>query len=229
MQPLRNELRRAAIALLIMLVAAAGAWAMTPRHKLVDLRGKVDVEKAIPKQFAGWQLDTRSFGGIVNPQQQETLDRLYSQLLARAYINSRGERVMLTIAYGEDQRDGMLLHYPEVCYPAQGFQVDSNTKSELLLPAGRIPVRKLETNLQSQRFEPVTYWTIIGERASVGGIDKKLVEMHYSLQGQIPDGLLFRVSSIDRDSQAAFALQAAFIKDLVAALSPRDRQLLTGL
>ena len=34
----------------------------------------------------------------------------------------RGRQIMLSIAYGEDQRDGMKLHYPEVCYPAQGFQ-----------------------------------------------------------------------------------------------------------
>jgi hypothetical protein len=41
----------------------------------------------------------------------------------------------------------------------------------------------------------------------------------------IPDGLLFRVSSIDRDSSAAFVLQDAFAAQMMegipAALRPR--------
>jgi EpsI family protein len=229
MQAFRVARRNAVLALFIMIVAAVLAWLITPRHRLVDVRGKVNLEKAIPAQFGDWKIDTSAAGAVVNPQQKETLDRIYNQQLLRTYFNSRGERVMLSIAYGEDQRDGMLLHYPEVCYPAQGFQVDSNKTGELILSAGRIPVRRLETQMRNQRFEPVTYWTIIGERASLGGLDKKLAEMHYSLQGQIPDGLLFRVSSINRDSAAGFALQIAFLQDLVPALSPRDRQLLTGL
>jgi EpsI family protein len=225
----RSLTRNAVFALIVMLMAAALAYFMTPRHKLIDQRGKINLEKAIPANFGEWQVDPNMGGAVVNPQQQETLDLIYSQLYSHTFVNRKGERVMLSIAYGEDQRDGMLLHYPEVCYPAQGFQIDSNKVGELLLPAGRIPVRKLETQMRSQRFEPVTYWTVIGEQTTLGGVDKKLAELRYSLKGQIPDGLLFRVSSISRDSEAAFSLQAGFVKDLIAALSPRDRKLLSGL
>ena len=45
---------------------------------------------------------------------------------------------------------------------------------------------------------------------------------------QRDDGVLIRVSSINTDSAAAFALQDRFITDLVAALAPPFRHRLTG-
>jgi EpsI family protein len=136
---------------------------------------------------------------------------------------------MLSIAYGEDQRDSVQLHYPEVCYPAQGFQVLSNRKGELQAQGGKIPVRRLETRLEQQRLEPVTYWTMIGKQAVLGGMDKKLAEMHFGLRGEIPDGLLFRVSSIDANTERAFASQNQFVENLLVAVDPVVRQRISGL
>lgn len=216
-----TDIRRALGALILMLVAALGAWALTPTHKLADQLGPLDLEAAIPTEFGDWQMLPASSGGIVNPQQTAVIEQIYTQTLSRTYLNRRtGEAVMLSIAYGEDQRDGMALHYPEVCYPAQGFQVKSNKKGTLRLDQGEIPVRRLET-FAGQRFEPVTYWTMIGEHATLGGLDKKLTEMQYSLRGQIPDGLLFRVSSINRESSRAFESQGQFVAALLPALTPQ--------
>ena len=39
----------------------------------------------------------------------------------------------------------------------------------------------------------------VGEKAVQGKVQKRLVELSYTLTGRIPDGLLFRVSSIDPD------------------------------
>ncbi|MCP2821205.1 EpsI family protein, partial [Salmonella enterica subsp. enterica serovar Typhimurium] len=80
-----------------------------------------------------------------------------------------------------------------------GFQVTSNRKGTLDTGLGLIPVRRLETHLSQNRFEPITYWTTIGSQALIGGATKKLAEMRYGLKGEIPDGLLFRISSIDRN------------------------------
>lgn len=218
---MNTDIRRALGALVLMLVAALGAWALTPTHKLADQLGPLDLEAVIPTEFGDWQMLPASSGGIVNPQQTAVIELIYTQTLSRTYLNRRtGEAVMLSIAYGEDQRDGMALHYPEVCYPAQGFQVKSNKKGTLRLDQGEIPVRRLET-FAGQRFEPVTYWTMIGEHATLGGLDKKLTEMQYSLRGQIPDGLLFRVSSINRDSAAAFESQGQFVAAMLPALTPQ--------
>lgn len=223
------SLRHALVALVLMLAAAGFAWAITPTHRIAQER-PINIEAAIPKQFGDWHMDTTPRGGVVNPQQTELLNKLYSQMLSRVYINVRtGEHIMLSVAYGEDQRDGMQMHYPEVCYPAQGFQVLSNRVGQISTPAGAIPVRRLETVLNRERYEPVTYWTMIGETAVLGGMKKKFAEMEYGLRGQIVDGLLFRVSSIDRDSAQAFQGQEAFIGQLIGALAPADLKRLAGL
>jgi EpsI family protein len=94
---------------------------------------------------------------------------------------------------------------------------------------GVIPVKRLETNLAQQRYEPVTYWTTVGDYAVVGGVNKKLVELEYGLHGEIPDGLLFRVSSIDRDTARAYRLHEQFVQALAQQLAPEARQRLMGL
>jgi EpsI family protein len=38
-----------------------------------------------------------------------------------AYVNASGYRIMLSLAYGSDQRGALQAHKPEVRYPAQGF------------------------------------------------------------------------------------------------------------
>jgi hypothetical protein len=60
-------------------------------------------------------------------------------------------------------------------------------------------------------------------------VEKRLVEMRFALTGRIPDGMLFRVSSIDIDAKRAFEAQDAFIRDLLAAVPPEGRQRLSGL
>jgi EpsI family protein len=221
-------LRRALWMLAIMLVVALLALAGRPVHKLADERARPVLDLLVPQRFGDWRL--LRTGGVVipDPGTLETLARIYTQTLSRAYVNSRGTVVMLSIAYGEDQRAAMAVHYPEVCYPAQGFQVRSNRLGSLETPQGPLPVRRLETSLSAQRVEPVTYWVTIGDRVSLGGFERRLIELEYGLQRTIPDGLLFRVSSINRDSAEAFRDQDRFITDLLAALSPEGRRWLAG-
>jgi EpsI family protein len=222
--------RRAVIAAVLMAAAAAGGQAMVPTKRMALLRGPFKLDDIVPSTFSGWQVDKQAVKGIVNPQTEALLNSLYSQLLDRVYVDGQGHRVMLSIAYGADQADDdVQLHYPEVCYPAQGFRVKSNNVDELMLPQGVLHVRRLETQFSDSRFEPVTYWTIIGDQQSLGGWDRKLSEIRHGLKGEIVDGLLFRVSSIDRNSQQAFGVQEAFIKDIVAAMTPQGRRQLAGL
>lgn len=227
--PIDRQNRRAAIATLLMGGAALAAWRLTPTQRMATLHGELNLDAQVPKVFGDWQMDTTAVGGVVNPQQEELLKQLYSQILTRTYVDRRGQRVMLSIAYGNDQRDSLQLHYPEICYPAQGFRLTSNRKVDLHLAGLTIPARRLETVFGNQRYEPVTYWTVIGETAVRGGTDKKLAEMRYGFRGLIPDGLLFRVSSIDRDTTAAFNLQDQFSNTLLAALPQSVRGRLAGV
>lgn len=225
----RKELRRATMALMFMVMSLALSTAITPTHRIARDR-PIQLNSMIPNAFGDWQELPAAQTAIVNPQQAETLSSIYSQLLSRTYVHrATGTRIMLSVAYGEDQRDGMQLHYPEVCYPAQGFELISSRKDVLKTPSGPIPVKRLTTTLARQRYEPVTYWTMLGNRAVLGGTDKKLAELHYGLHRQIPDGLLFRVSSISADTEAAFEMQNRFLVDLLGTMTPEARQRLAGL
>lgn len=226
---MKNPLISAVLLAVLMASAAAVATVMTPTRKIVDTLPKLNLEASIPEKFGDWTLDKRAVGGVVNPQATELLSKLYSQILTRTYYNAQGYRIMLSIAYGEDQRDGNQLHYPEVCYPAQGFQVTSNQKGILETKLGSVPVKRLESNLSRNRFEPITYWTTVGNEALTGGVEKKLIEIRYGLRGQIPDGLLFRVSSIDKDSVQAFSVQQQFIDQLLQAIPSDVRPRIAGL
>ncbi|NDY90916.1 exosortase-associated protein EpsI, B-type [Ideonella livida] len=222
--------RRAITASVAMVGAAAVGQAMVPTQYLAAERGGFRLDRKVPERFGEWGPEPYARGGIVNPQTKALLDQLYGDLLERTYVNGQGQRVMLTIAYGPDQsQPGVQLHYPEVCYPAQGFKVLSNVVGQLPVAGSALPVRRLETNLTERRPEPVTYWLMIGDQATLGGWDKRLKELRYGLRGKIVDGMLVRVSSIDPDSARAFVLHQRFVNDLVTHLDAETRRRLTGL
>lgn len=212
----------------LMGAASLGAIAARPTSRLADQRPPVVLETLVPRDIGPWHEEPQRVTQVVNPQTQALLDRLYSQILTRTYVNAEGYRVMLSIAYGGDQREGMEAHKPEVCYPAQGFSLQGSQAVRLETPYGPIPARRMLATL-GRRSEPVTYWYTVGNRSVGSGIDKKLVEMRYGLSGRIPDGLLFRISSIDRDPARAARMQDDFIRQLLAGVGPAERQRLSGL
>lgn len=67
---------------------------------------------------------------------------------------------------------------------------------------------------QDAPIEPVTYWMTVGDLLALPWLSRKIAQIRYGLQGQIPDGMLVRISSLDHDSERAFALQAGFVEDL---------------
>ena len=222
--------RRTVVTLAGAMAAVASAHALAPTKHLAEALGPLDLQAAVPRQFGRWVMDERTVVSVVNPQQEELLKQLYSQVLERVYVNKDdGYRIMLTIAYGGDQREGLAAHYPEACYAAQGFKIQSSVQDSISINQSLIPVTRLETSLANQRFEPITYWIMVGEVSSRGGVRKKLADLYYTSRGYIPDGLLFRVSSIDPASPNAFERQAEFIKEIVPALRMTSRRRLSGV
>ena len=213
---------------LCMFGAAGMAVALKPTHKIADAGPKVDLEILIPKRFGEWKIDETITPLIANPEQEARIKKIYNQTLTRTYINSHNERVMLSIAYGGDQSDSMAVHKPEVCYPAQGFQIlKSPTISSFSTDEGSIPVKRLVAT-QGARIEPITYWTTVGDTVAVNGLKWKLQQLKYGLTGKIPDGLLFRISSIQADDAKAYQTQDAFTRDLLKAMSPSGRERIIG-
>lgn len=211
--------RKAVLALLGMGAAAALAKVGVPTTKIAD-QWETDLETMFPAQFGDWQVDTSLPVVLPAPDVQAKLDAIYNQVLARTYINRRtGERVMLSVAYGGDQSDGMQAHLPEVCYPAQGFELRGRQNVVLELEGRRIPARRIVTRLGA-RVEPVTYWLTLGEMVAATRTELKMQQMRYGLRGLVPDGMLVRVSSIDRDPERGFSGQRVFLTDLGHALAP---------
>lgn len=218
---------KAGIVLICMLVSVAGAAAWRPTAKLADQRPKVELEALFPKQFGDWRADDNMPALLVSPDTQALLNKLYNQTLSRTYVNRQGQRVMLSVAYGGDQSDATRAHRPEVCYPAQGFQVLNSSVGSLDLGGREIKVRRLLTQ-QSARVEPITYWIVVGDKVTVTGFQQKLAQLSYSTRGVVPDGMLVRVSTIDRDESQAYAVQQRFVQQLAATLPQAQRAQVVG-
>jgi len=221
--------KRIAFTLAVLMgIASAAGFALRPGSKAADKGPALALDTMVPTAFGDWRELNEKGVQVVNPQTQELLDKLYSQILTRTYVNKRGYRIMLSLAYGDDQRGGLQAHRPEVCYPAQGFKLHAQREGSLQTAFGSIDVRRLTTSL-GQRSEPVTYWLTVGNTVVRTPFDKRLAEIRLGLTGQIPDGLLFRISSIDSDEARAFDMQRVFAADLLGAVSPQARQQLSGL
>ena len=221
-------MRTGLLILVLMFAAAASAIAMKPVRIVSDSANRVDYESIIPRSFGTWSMLPADITSVVNPQQQEVLDRIYSQIISRAYRDSQtGRVVMLAVAYGEEQSKQSQVHFPEVCYPAQGFQIAKSSKDELRIQEDAIPITRLVATLDA-RHEPITYWIRLGKRVVRGNLEQKIATVQEGLGGRISDGLLFRVSSIDNDTLKAYQLHDRFAADLLQAMSPDTRRLLIG-
>lgn len=197
---------------------------------MAEQRSVVSLEDMIPKEFGDWKYVELNQLQIVNPQQISTINRVYSDTLSRTYINSKKQIMMLTLAYGKNQNDNTQLHYPEVCYPAQGFSITSIVLDKFYSEYKKFPVKRMVAT-NKVRIEAITYWTTIGDVVALGGFETKKIKLFYATKGLIPDGLLVRVSNIassEQDLPSAFDVQKIFISDLINNASDKTRQRLIG-
>ena len=210
-----------------MILTSALTGALTPTVKIAQAQSQFSLEAMIPQQFADWTVDASIVPLKADPERQSVLEKIYDQTLSRTYVNSRGERVMLSIAYGGDQSRALQLHLPEVCYVAQGFDMVKAGDSTLATRFGQVPVKRLVAR-QNQRNEPITYWITIGDKAIKSGIEQKIQRLAYGLSGKIPDGMLVRVSTIQANEQDAYRVQDRFVAQMLDVLDSKDRTRLLG-
>lgn len=223
----RRVITNAILAAALMLTMVALSVAITPRTRQVDQTGRPNLAETIPEHFGEWRVDPSRVTAVVNPQQEQLINRIYSQVLTRTYVGSEGRRIMLSLAYGEDQSRDSQIHKPEVCYPAQGFLVLERYKDDIAFEGEALPVMRVLTQLGA-RVEPVTYWIRLGDVLVRGAVEQNLTRIGYGLHGSIPDGILFRVSEINADNESSYRLQDEFVTALLSALDPHSRALLIG-
>jgi len=223
-----NRIRlQALIVLLLMAAAFGGAHAWRPTAYLADQRQKVELETMFPREFGEWRVDDRMPVQLISPDTQAALNKIYNQTLSRTYVNRQGERVMLSVAYGGDQADATRAHRPEVCYPAQGFQILSARDREIEIGDRPLRVRQLVSQLGG-RIEPITYWITVGERVTISGTEQKLAQLSYSTRGIVPDGMLVRVSTIDANAEKAYGVQQHFLADMAQGIRADLRPQVVG-
>jgi EpsI family protein len=190
--------------------------------------GGSKLERLVPERFGNWRIDESIRAQIVSPDLQARLDELYSDTVTRTYVNESGDRIMLSLAYGSNQSRSLQVHKPEICYKAQGFDILRAEKRLVHVRIGDIPAMQLVAR-QGTRYEPITYWIRVGDRVVRGWVEQNLARISYGLKGEIPDGLLFRVSSISVDSASAFELQQNFIDQFLSAVETDDLRSFVGI
>lgn len=215
--------------MILMIVTAFVANKMIPTELLSNTLPVIILEKSVPKEFGEWSALSGEQSLVVDPTQQAVINRLYSETLTRTYVNKAGDVVMLSIAYGKNQQDGYDVHKPDICYPAQGFQVSQKKYQKLTLDeAGTTLTVSTLLAIKGERIEPLLYWTTLGTKNYVSHWQKKVIEFNYSLDNKIPDGMIVRVSSLDSNKSLALKKQSKFIHDLFKSIDGKERSRFFG-
>lgn len=200
--------------------ASAGAYAALPQVRYAPI-DEQKFESWIPEKIGPWTVESSS--GVVLPPPDALSDRLYDNLVTRTYVMPGGPAVMLLIAYNNKQDGVLQLHRPEVCYPAGGFNLSSTQPVLLTLAPGRDIPANVFTAEGAQRTEQVLYWTRLGENFPRRWLDQRMSVMEANLKGEIPDGVLMRVSLIDTDQARALELLRRFLATFFS-VAPRPLQ-----
>ncbi|MCF6345311.1 MAG: EpsI family protein [Thiomicrorhabdus sp.] len=202
---------------------------LKPTEYMANLKNQESLKSIVPKQLGDWKASKIELALIKAPDVEESLNEIYSDILERHYKNKNSDDVFLSLAYGTDQSsDQNQVHRPEFCYPAQGFQITHIRDEKIKLDAERtLLVRRLLATAPG-RVEPITYWIVIGDKVTLPGVSRKLIQLKYGFSGKIPDGLLFRVSSITEDVELAYQNQDDFIKALFNQLDVKQKEFVFG-
>jgi len=181
----------------------------------------------MPARFGSWSEDRSLEVLAYPPEVQANPDQVYDKMLGRTYINPMGSRIMLSLAYGGDQRGGLSVHLPDVCCSARGFAVHKVSTGSLVLPDRTLRVRRATTAL-GPRKELLRYWLLTGDQVVAPRLENRRVQLARTLRGEIADGMWVRLSSIDADPVRTFAAHNRFASELLLALPASERTRVFG-
>ncbi len=214
-----------------MLLAVLLAWWLAPTAAAAPAPRLAQI---VPTAFQDWR-EIKTEAALVDPTVGTGATRdpsnPYDDVLMRAYANSRGEVVLLALAYGRNQRQELKIHRPELCYLAQGFSLLSRNAVTFPSAVSDLPVDGERMLVQSAgRVEAVSYWIRIGGMYSRSAWATRYYIFAQGLRRRNLDGILVRVSQI-LDTPASvsvrrYELQERFATDLVRALPLEARRML---
>ena len=222
---MRGEAKKSIAVLILLIASAILGNVLVP--KPVPISEQPNLEAMIPRQFGEWSIDPSIVPILPSPDQQQQLSETYDQMVNRTYVDGRGRRVMVSIAYGSRQDQKLKAHRQEVCYSSQGFQIRNiRHKSEKIGGVDIILTQMFAVS--GQREEPVTYWFTVGNQVVQSHLQRLIAQLQYGLGGTIPDGVLVRVSTLQPDSEHAYQEHIEFINTLLVNMTPEAQQRLVG-
>lgn len=205
-------------------LTGAAAHAFVPRQEM-DLLGNRKLEALVPKKIGPWEFMSKS--GLIIPPSDQLSDQLYSQLLTRVYVSEEQLPIMLLIAQSPAQDGVLQVHRPEVCYPAGGYALSESYLHQINLSGrGSIPSRVF-TASSSDRIEQLLYWTRIGDALPTTWFDQRMAVAKANLSGQIPDGVLVRISTISPE-RSSIAVLDQFAMALINSIPVSAKSVLVG-
>ena len=219
--------RRELLLGLPLLLAAGGAMALKPRHRLNLLDGG-KLEDLVPLDIGSWYVTPSNAVILPEAAKGSLADQLYNQTVSRLYLSDSELPIMLVIAYGDTQSDQLQLHRPEVCYTAFGFQISSSEKVEVPLRSGGVlPARELVAT-SNDRVEPILYWTRIGDYLPQSGNQQRYLKLKTEMGGFVADGVLVRISTVAPPTPETFATLQKFAEAMLSATNPAGLPALIG-
>ncbi len=217
--------RRHAIAGGLMLGLAGLTWLREPSEAVAPLARDV-LNDLVPNVIDKWSFSNKN--GLVLPTEDKLSDSLYSHVVTRVYKSFTQLPIMLLVAYSNTQNGMLQLHRPELCYPANGFQISQTVidyfRTDYSL---ELPIRRFSA-AGFQRSEQVLYWTRIGDEHPTSWAEQRLAVMRANLNAVIPDGILVRISTAAPDYAAAKSDLEQFTKAFLRSSSPQLRKLMIG-
>lgn len=208
-----------------LVAASAASYAMIPRRP-VDLLGKGQLEKLIPSRIGAWSFLSKS--GLVLPPRDQLIDSLYDQLLTRVYAAPDAPAVMLLLAQSPAQDGVLQIHRPEFCYPAGGYSLSESEIVPIGIGGGKSIAARFMTATSPERIEQLLYWTRVGHALPTTWPEQRLAVASANLRGEIPDGMMVRVSMVSPNREESAVTLTAFAEAMVGAVAPRTRLALVG-
>jgi EpsI family protein len=207
--------RRGVIVGLGLAAGAALSHFATPRA-IASPIAEPQFQRMIPDRVGGWS--SRKSAELVLPAVDEDQEKLYENLETRIYEGDGLPSMMVLIAYSSVQRNDVQVHRPEICYPAAGFPILWTKPATIDVGSRNVYGRELVAD-RGGLSERIIYWVRVGKEFPIGWADQRLTMAISNAKGITPDGLLFRVSTIEQSPYFSPQVLALFIKAFVATSS----------
>jgi EpsI family protein len=208
----------------VMALASGIAYARQPKASMPLLK-KESFEDLVPGPFGSWKVSAD--GGVVLPPPDSLRDRLYDNLVTRVYSAPDFPPVMTLLAYNNEQDGVLQVHRPEVCYPVGGFKLSATEPINIPLDKGSVPAN-IFTAEAPGRVEQVMYFTRLGTAFPRSWLEQRMAVIKANLAGEIPDGIMMRVSVIGINQQRAKPILEQFTRAFISASPSRLQKLLVG-